>query len=50
MTTEKDLVKIPEIFMKEFTFYIIKINMVFENDSDVIDIIKPVLLPSAQGR
>ena len=41
VTTEKDMVKIPESFMQEFIFYVIKIDIVFENDSDVMDLIKP---------
>ena len=48
VTTEKDMVKIPEPFMKKFMFYVIKINVVFENDSDIIDLIKPVFLPAAE--
>ena len=50
VTTEKDMVKIPETFVKEFIFYVIKICVVFENDSDIIDLIKPVFLPSTQDR
>jgi tetraacyldisaccharide 4'-kinase len=43
VTTEKDMVKIPESFMKKNIFYVIKIDVVFENDSDVYDLIKPIL-------
>ena len=43
VTTEKDMVKIPESFMKKIIFYVIKIDVVFENDSDVLDLIKPIL-------
>jgi tetraacyldisaccharide 4'-kinase len=42
VTTEKDMVKISESFMQEFKFYVIKIEIVFENDSDVMDLIKPL--------
>ena len=43
VTTEKDMVKIPESFMKKIIFYVIKIDMVFENDSVVCDLVKPIL-------
>ena len=43
VTTEKDMVKIPESFMKKIIFYVIKIDVVFENDSDVFNLIKPIL-------
>ena len=43
VTTEKDMVKIPESFIKKNIFYVIKIDVVFENDSDVYDLIKPIL-------
>ena len=44
VTTEKDLVKLPKIFLEEFEIYIIKINVVFENESIIKDIIQPLLL------
>jgi len=47
VTTEKDMVKIPERFIQEFIFYVIKIDFVFENDSNMIDLIKPVFPPSS---
>ena len=43
VTTEKDMVKIPDSFMKKIIFYVIKINVVFENDSVICDLIKPIL-------
>jgi tetraacyldisaccharide 4'-kinase len=43
VTTEKDMVKIPESFMKKIIFYVIKIDVAFENDSDVYNLIKPIL-------
>ena len=43
VTTEKDMVKIPESFMKKIIFYVIKIDVVFENDSVVCDLVKPIL-------
>ncbi len=43
VTTEKDMVKISESFMKKIIFYVIKIDVVFENDSDVFNLIKPIL-------
>ena len=50
VTTEKDMVKIPEIFLKKFIFYVIKINLIFENDSEVINLIKPLFLSLPQRR
>ena len=46
VTTEKDMMKLPESFIKKFDFYVIKINVVFKNDSVVMNLIKHVLLPS----
>ena len=43
VTTEKDMVKIPMIFMTKFIFYIIKIDVVFKNDLEILDKIKPDL-------
>ena len=48
VTTEKDLVKIPESFIQQFIFYVIKIVLVFENDPKLINLIKPVFPPSPQ--
>ena len=42
VTTEKDMVKIPESFMLKFIFYVIKIDVVFENDSIIVDLINPI--------
>ena len=44
VTTEKDMVKIPGDFISEYDFYVIKIEVVFENDAEIIDLIKPILL------
>ena len=49
ITTEKDKVKIPESFMKKFIFYVIKIDVVFENDSVVLDLIKPLFSQSSKN-
>jgi len=32
VTTEKDIVKIPDNFIKQFQFYIIKIDIVFQDE------------------
>ena len=48
VTTEKDLVKIPDSFIQKFIFYVIKIVLVFENDPKLINLIKPVFPPSPQ--
>ena len=45
VTTEKDLVKIPDSFIQKFIFYVIKIVLVFENDPKLINLIKPVSPP-----
>ena len=42
VTTEKDMVKIPDSFIKNNVFYVIKIEMVFENNSVVLNQIKHV--------
>ena len=44
VTTEKDLVKLPDSFLAEFEVYVVKIEVVFENDSIIQDIIHPLLL------
>jgi tetraacyldisaccharide 4'-kinase len=44
VTTEKDMVKLPESFLEEFEVYIIKIDVVFENELIIKDIIQPLLL------
>ena len=46
VTTEKDMVKIPESFRIFFKFYVIKINLMLKDDTEIMDLIKPVLLPS----
>ena len=43
VTTEKDMVKLPESFFSEFEVYIIKIEVVFENELIIKDIIQPLL-------
>ena len=43
ITTEKDLVKLPDSFLAEFGIYIIKIEMEFENEGAISDLIQPVL-------
>ena len=45
VTTEKDMVKIPDSFVKNNVFYVIKIEMVFENNSVVLNQIKHVFSP-----
>ena len=44
VTTEKDMVKLPNSFLSEFEVYIIKIDVVFENELIIKDIIQPILL------
>ena len=44
LTTEKDLVKLPDSFLAEFETYVIKIEMEFETEKAVLDMIQPVLL------
>ena len=36
------MVKIPKSFIKKYSFYVIKIDIVFEKDTLLIDLIKPV--------
>ena len=43
ITTEKDLVKLSDSFLAEFGIYIIKIEMEFENEGAISDLIQPVL-------
>ena len=43
ITTEKDLVKLPDSFLMEFEVYVIKIDVVFENESIIYEIIQPLL-------
>ena len=43
ITTEKDLVKLPNSFLPEFEVYVIKIEMEFENERAILDLIQPVL-------
>jgi tetraacyldisaccharide 4'-kinase len=44
VTTEKDMVKLPESFLEEFEVYVIKVDVVFENELIIKDIIQPILL------
>jgi len=44
ITTEKDLVKLPESFLDEFETFVIKIEVEFETEKAVLDMIQPVLL------
>ena len=44
ITTEKDLVKLPDSFLDEFDTFVIKIEMEFEIEGAVLDMIQPVLL------
>ena len=44
VTTEKDFVKLPERFLAEFEVYIIKIDIVFENELVLQNIMQPLLL------
>jgi len=43
ITTEKDMVKLPESFFEEFEVYVIKVDVVFENELIIKDIIQPLL-------
>ena len=36
VTTEKDIVKLPNSFLSEFEIYVIRINIEFKNPSDLI--------------
>ena len=40
LTTEKDVVKIPESFMNKFNFYVIKIDLTFKDDSVITNLIQ----------
>ena len=44
ITTEKDLVKLPESFLDKFETFVIKIEVEFETAKAVLDMIQPVLL------
>ena len=44
VTTEKDMVKLPGIFLSKFEIYVIKIEVVFENELIIKNIIQPLLL------
>ena len=44
VTTEKDLVKLPLSFLAEFDVYVIRIDVVFEDESIIQDIIKQIFL------
>ena len=44
ITTEKDLVKLPESFLDEFEVFVIKIEVEFETEKAVLDMIQPVFL------
>ena len=44
VTTEKDMVKLPKSFLVEFEVYVIKIDVIFENESAIHDLIQPILL------
>ena len=44
VTTEKDMVKLPKSFLNEFEVYVIKIEIVFENEAVLQEIIQPILL------
>ena len=43
VTTEKDLVKLPKTFLDEFKVYIIKIEICFEDENKINNIIYPLL-------
>ena len=43
VTTEQDMVKLPESFLVEFKVYVIKIDVILENESVFQDIIQPYL-------
>ena len=42
ITTEKDLVKLPEEFLKQYKVYIVKMNIVFEDDTFYNQIFKDI--------
>ena len=42
ITTEKDIIKIPDSFIKQFQFYIIKIDIVFQNNKLIQSLVKKV--------
>jgi len=44
ITTEKDLVKLPESFLDKFETFVIKIEVEFETEKAVLDMIQSVLL------
>jgi tetraacyldisaccharide-1-P 4'-kinase len=44
ITTEKDLVKLHESFLDEFETFVIKVEVEFEIEKAVLDMIQPVLL------
>jgi len=44
VTTEKDMVKLPDSFLSEFIIYIIKISIKFKNDVEIQNLIKPLSL------
>ena len=44
VTTEKDMVKLPKSFLEEFEVYVIKVDVIFENELIIKDIIQPLLL------
>ena len=43
ITTEKDLVKLPDNFLEEFEIFIVKIEMEFENERVVLDVVRTIL-------
>ncbi|MBC8256471.1 MAG: tetraacyldisaccharide 4'-kinase [Candidatus Marinimicrobia bacterium] len=43
ITTEKDLVKLPDNFLTEFNIYVIKIEIRFKDEGAVLDLIQSVL-------
>jgi len=44
ITTEKDLVKLPESFLDEFETFVIRVELKFKTEKAVLDMIQPVLL------
>jgi len=44
ITTEKDLVKLSESFLDEFDIFVIKVEVKFETEKAILDIIKSVLI------
>ena len=44
ITTEKDLVKLSESFLDEFDIFVIKVEVEFETEKAILDIIKSVLI------